>query len=294
MILRKYLFYILVLLVLTHGGAHADEEYETCEALVITISGMKGEPAAKISSAEELPLELIPVYGKPMISWVLEALRASRRVRGTTIVGSERLRKALDGYLKDTETFVVAGDKLTDRLAAGNKLLEDTVLVIPPDLVLITPDGIDNLLEECAKAKNVDIFYPVLKKEVCVSKYPWEKRTYARFRRGVFTGAHIMVFGNGFLRDNYSKVESLYLSRKSPIKMIRLIGFRRTFRFLIGRLRLRDIVDAIEKRYECKAKYIITDDVDLATDISESSEMGHIERVLRERAGAGIPSERVP
>ena len=285
--IRFFISLLIVSGLFVHAEARAGDEPTRASdvtALVIAISGMKGGAETKLPGTEEMPVEMTPVYGKPMICWVLEALRSSRRVRSTVVVGDDNLRKVLEGMLKDNEKFVTAGGKLSDRLAKGSESIKGFVLIVPPDLVLITPEGVDGLIEECSKSSDVDMFYPVLKKKICVGKYPWEKRTYARFKDGIFTGAHVMVFGAEFLNNNHDKVVSMYLSRRSPLKMMKLLGFRGVLRFLFRRLRLRMVVDAIEKKYDCRTRYIITDDVDLATDFSSPSEMKHVEKVLKERS----------
>lgn len=282
-------FFIILLIVsglFVHVEARAGEEptrSSNVTALVIAISGMKGGAKIKLPDTKETPVEMTPVCDKPMICWVLEALRSSRRVQSTVVVGDDNLREVLEGRLKDSEKFITAGGKLSDRLAKGSEAIEGFVLIVPPDLVLITPEGVDGLIEECSRSSDVDMFYPVLKKKVCVDKYPWEKRTYARFRDGIFTGAHVMVFSAEFLNNNHDKVVSMYLSRRSPLRMMRLLGFRGVLRFLFRRLRIHMVVDAIQKKYDCRTRYIITDDVDLATDFSSPSEMEHMEKVLKER-----------
>ena len=56
---------------------------------------------------------------------------------------------------------------------------------------------------------------------------------------------------------------------------------------MIGRLRIRNVVESIEKKYTCRSRYIITDEVDLATDLSTPSEIEHVEKVLKERIDEG-------
>lgn len=272
-----------VLLCVAGYAADASREDGGVTALIVTITGMEGEPESLLKGSAPGPIEMMPVNGKPMISWVLAALRSADSVRSIIIVGEKELGDALAGELKPEEKFVVTGGKLSDRLAGAKGGTEDTVLLVPPDIVLVTAASIDSLVAQWRELSDADILYPMLEKQVCEAAYPWEKRTYARFKKGKYTGSHVLVFDAAFLEKSAGKVESIYLARKSPLKMLRLIGFRGAFRYIIGRLRIRHVVEAIQKAYECDAKYVITKEIDLATDLSDPAELKHVEKILRER-----------
>ncbi len=256
---------------------------EPVTALVVLVSGLKDEDASSALRGQQPFVETVPVCGKPMISRVLEALRSCASVGKIVIVGPKEAEKTMKPLLQAREAYVPAGEAVPERLRAAAPQLEGLTLVVPSDLPLITADALDRLIERCREVPDADIHYPLVEKKVCEARYPWERRTYARFRDGTFSGGHILVFKADFIKRHFDKIESIYLARKSPGRMLKIIGFRKALRYLVHNLAISDVVAAIERKYDCKARYIITEDVDLATDFNRPDETPYVEKVVRDR-----------
>jgi hypothetical protein len=237
-------------------------------------------------------LDLLEVNGKPMIKYVYEALRASKYVDRIIVVAAPEVEKEL-GLKEDAKASFQEdkGDAAEnakfgiDQVGGG-----DLIMFIPSDLALVTTEGIDRLIERVMAEKNVDIFFPLVSREVCESKYPEERRTYARFEEGQFTGAHIEFLRPSIFLDNVDAVESqkdklydVYYMRQDTLGIVRFLGLKLTLKYIFGTLSPQDVEEHVFEKYSVTAKTFYWDDADLSTDLSEPKDIPMIQRALKQR-----------
>jgi len=172
-----------------------------------------------------------------------------------------------------------------DAIAKG-----DLIMFVPSDLVLITPKGLDDLMERVLAEKDVDIFFPLVSRKACEEKYPDERRTYARFKEGQYTGAHIEFLRPGLFLDNADRVKAnkdnfynIYHMRKNTLGVARFLGLKLTVKYIFGTLTPNDIENHVSNKYQVTAKALYWDDPDLSTDLSEPDDIQMIQRVLEQR-----------
>src|SRR5579875_2873304 len=130
---------------------------------------------------------LIPIHGRAMVDYVLEALRRSPSVTAVTLVGPRVGDEAI--------RVVSPGPSLFDNIERGLRDLppDDPVLVATADSPLITPGIVEAFLEEAARLGDVDMIYPIIPESSIVGAWPGIQRTYFRFAEGVFTGGNLFL-----------------------------------------------------------------------------------------------------
>jgi hypothetical protein len=167
----------------------------------------------------------------------------------------------------------------------------DLIMFIPSDLVLVTTDGLDELIERVLNEKNVDVVFPLVSRQECERKYPEEARTYGHFKEGQYTGAHVEFLRPDLFLDNVNEVKAqkdnlynLYYMRKSTLGAARFLGVKLTLKYIFGTLSLHDIEQHVREKYDVTAKAIVWDDADLATDLSEPADIQMVCRALQQRA----------
>jgi hypothetical protein len=244
----------------------------------------------------EVPdIDLLDVNGEPMIMHVYNALRQSRYVQKIIVVAAPETAAALD--LKDdpgTSFIIDKGDAAknvefgVDEIGKG-----DLIMFVPSDLVLVTAEGLDRLVERVIEEKDVDIFIPIVSREVCENAYPDERRTYARFQDGQYTGAHVEFLRPDLFLDHADRVKSekdslydVYHMRRNALGMARFLGLKLTVKYLFGALSAQDVEQHIYEKYNVTAKALRWDDPDLTTDLSEPRDIQMIQRVMEQRETA--------
>jgi spore coat polysaccharide biosynthesis protein SpsF (cytidylyltransferase family) len=240
-------------------------------------------------------LDLLEIQGMPMIMHVYQALRGSRYIDKIVIFAAPEVEKRLNLVNEPNTAFVIdKGDAAENaQIGVGEVAKGDLVMFIPSDLVLVTSEGLDELIERVRVERGVDVIFPLVSREACERTYPEEARTYGRFREGQFTGAHVEFLRPDLFLENTEEVTAqkdqlynLYYMRKSTFGAARFLGVKLSLKYIFGALSVRDIEEHVLEKYEVTAKAIFWEDPDLATDLSEPADIHMIGRTLQRRAAA--------
>jgi len=248
-------------------------------------------------------LDLLDINGMPMIQHIYEALRASRHIDKILVCAAPEVQKRLN--LKDdakTSFIVDQGDAAENvQFGVGEIKKGDLVMFIPSDLVLVTSEGLDALIERVLMEKDADIVFPLVSRFACERAYPEEARTYGRFKEGQFTGAHVEFLRPDLFLDHTDEVNeqkdnlyNLYYMRKSTIGAARFLGIKLSLKYIFGQLSVHDLEQHVHEKYDVTARAIHWENPDLATDLSEPADIQMITHVLQQRASAhsSMPPER--
>ena len=238
-------------------------------------------------------LDLFQVNGEPLIKHVYDTLRQSKYIQNIVVVATPEVEKKLDLEEDPNTSFVTDRGDAAKNVEFGIDAIQkgDLIMFIPSDLPLVTPEGLDTLIERVLQDKEVDVVFPLIKREIYESKYPDKERAYAHFREGQYTAAHVeflrpdlFLEHTGEVSANKSSLYNVYYMRKNALGMVRFLGVGLTLKYLFGALSPHDVEQYIYNRYKFRAKALFWDDPDLATDLSEPSDIPIIDGVLQQRA----------
>jgi hypothetical protein len=263
------------------------------DARVVAVLFSISQTENSLKQFRDVPnLDLLDVNGAPMIKYVYDALHASKYVDKIIVVAAPEVEKAL-GLKEDAKaSFQVDKGDAAENIKFGVDQVggSDLVMFVPSDLALVTTEGIDRLIERVMAEKHVDIFFPLVSREVCEQKYPEEERTYARFEEGQFTGAHIEFLRPSIFFDNADAVESqkdklydVYYMRQNTLGIVRFLGLKLTLKYIFGSLSPEDVEEHVLDKYSVTAKTFYWDDADLSTDLSEPKDIPMVLRALKQR-----------
>lgn len=188
---------------------------------------------------------LIPLHGKPMILYVIDALRDVGDIKNILVIGPVKPISEKMPY-KNIE-IIPDGDGIIDNLDIGfsklHSTLSDFVLIITSDIPLITSEIIKHFIDTAFKY-DADIYYPIIRKEICEKKFPQIKRTYGTVKEGVFTGGNIFLIRKNAFADVKNILEKAIAYRKKPWKLSKLLGFK----FLLKFFMKQNTIAEVEKR----------------------------------------------
>jgi spore coat polysaccharide biosynthesis protein SpsF (cytidylyltransferase family) len=260
---------------------------------VVAVLFSVGQTENAIKQFREVPnIDLLDVNGEPMISHVYKALRASKYIDKIVVVAAAEVGEALNLQAAACTTFLEDKGDAAENVQFGidQVATDDLVMFVPSDLVLVTTKGLDRLIERVMAEKDADIFFPLVSREICEEKYPEERRTYARFKEGQYTGAHIEFLRPKLFLDNADQVEAqkdklydVYYMRKNTLGVVRFLGIKLTLKYIFGSLSPSDVEEHVFDKYSVTAKTLYWDDPDLSTDLSEPNDIKMIQRVLEQR-----------
>lgn len=227
---------------------------------------------------------LVPIGGKPMVRWPVEALLASDRFSQVRVLAQEpeRIAAALPAHPR----LVV--ERSAESIAATLEPLcfDPTVswplFVTTADHVLLDEGMID---EFCDLAEPADIAIGVVERANLMARLPQSKRTWIRFRSGAYSGANLFLLSGKRALPALELWRSVEQDRKKAWALLWAFG---PLNFLAAALRLRTIhqtLGRIGQRLGAKVEAVDLSDPLAAVDVDKLSDHGLVEALLAERAG---------
>lgn len=254
----------------------------------LVLAGGKSTPELLAQTGATLRA-LSPLAGRPMFSYVTDALAQCDTVGRVFVVGSV---PAGDGY-----TVVPPADSLLDNVMRGLNAVQPlsslppTGKVVPlllatSDIPLLTPAAVSDFLTQ-AVPLGVDFAYAIVPLSVCAARFPTLKRTTLKLREGQFTGGNLMLVNPAFLREHQPSIAAAYAARKQPLRLARMLGAELLGRMLMSQLlspRLLSVPQleaGVERLLGGTARAVVSHYAEVGTDCDSPADFAVAERELR-------------
>ncbi|MBC8450010.1 MAG: nucleotidyltransferase family protein [Chloroflexi bacterium] len=239
------------------------------DALILAGAPETPDPLAV---AEGVPRKvLMDVGGRPMLRWVLQALRASGRLGHLIVLGGEP--QDIAGIAGPAECLPVQGG-LLDKVLAG---LQRVVALHPQaewalfacgDVPLLTPEAVNWFIDACL-AEEADLYYPVVEQAVMEGDFPGSARTYVSLREGRFCGGDAVLVRVHVALARQDLLRELMERRKSPLRQARLVGIVPLLKLLSRRLSIAEAERIGGRALGVRGKAIISSYAELAMDVDK-------------------------
>jgi len=219
----------------------------------------------------------IPIHGKQMVNYVVEALQNSQHVARTVVVGPLEIRDALPPGV----TFVQNGNSLQENIFLAMDRLEkkNKVLLITSDIPLVHAEAIDDFLERCGDLQG-DVYYPLISKEANEQMFPESQRTYFTLKEGCFTGGNLILASPQAIINSRWVMDEAFSQRKKPWKLVRMLGFVFILKFLAKQLSMGELEKRASSILGYKGVFIISPYPELGTDVDKPSDLQLVRKAL--------------
>lgn len=218
---------------MTSGARPAGEATDRglCPADAIVLAGGGPEPTLDPTVANKA---LIPIAGRSMIAYVLDALRGARGVGKIAVVGPESLPPDVASR---ADVSLPARGSMLDSLARGVEALAPRahVLAVAADLPLLSSAAVDAFLDACA-GRDAGIYYSIVPREVTEQRYPGVRKTYVRMVEGTFCGGGLILFAPAVVERLRPLVARAVAARKRPWQLAQMLGVGTLVKLALGRL----------------------------------------------------------
>lgn len=254
-------------------------------AVIFSVNQIK---AMRKAFRDQENLDILPVAGRPMIEHVIAGLKSSRYVDRIIVVADPAVREALALDADPMVTFLEDQGDAAENVKRGIHTIArgDLVILVPSDLLLVSGENLDPLVEHARAYDDIDVFFPLIQQERCKDTIAREQR-FIRFKEGRFTGAHVELVRPALFVDNAEDVEGergtmyqVYNMRRNTLGIVRFLGLRLTLKFIINDLSPADVATRIYTRYHVRAQAFLTDDARLAADLHAPELLPQFEAVL--------------
>jgi len=251
---------------------------------VIVLAGGIATPEEPLYVVEsEKPKTLIPIAGKPMIQWVLDALAGSKKVEDILVVG---LDSGSDlSFPRPLQFLNDHGSMLENLKAGGAYLLHQKpdirqVLLVSGDLPAITPAIIDWRIS--ISDEHSDIDYVVVEKEVMEKTFPASNRSYVHLKDKQICGGDINIVRlSSHLNDSFW--QKMIAARKNPFKQAALIGFDTLLLLLTRMITLEQFEKKVCRRLNLRGKVHLSPYPEVAMDVDKPFQLDLLEAHLAEK-----------
>lgn len=214
----------------------------------------------------------ILIEGRPLLAFVLEALRATPEVGRIAVVGSrEKLTPVVGQY---DATAVEETGTIPGNILAGYRALQPAnhFLLATADIPLLSPEALSDFLAR-AKPYLYDFYYPIISREVSERRFPGVVRTYAGLRDGSFTGGNIFLLNPAKVEETMPRLHRIIALRKSPLRLAAMLGPLFVLKFLTGRLSIGELERSLPKLFGLSGKAIISSYAEIGTDVDKPGDL---------------------
>jgi len=227
---------------------------------------------------------LIEIAGRSMLAYVLDALRASSQVDRVVVVGPQELDPVV---AEAGAERVDSGPDVVANLRAGVKALGATgaryILVSTSDIPLLTPQAVDDFLARCREMGELDVYYPVVRRERSEEAYPGVERTYVRLKDGSVTGGNLFLMRADVLERSEGLLAEAISLRKHPLRMSRLLGPRVLVKAAVRTLSADDVERRVEELLGLRGRAVFTPYAEIGVDVDKPSDLALARQVLEGR-----------
>jgi GTP:adenosylcobinamide-phosphate guanylyltransferase len=215
---------------------------------------------------------LIPIAGRPMISYVLDALAGSRYVNHITVVGLNAEMCPTTSVpitlIPDQGSLIGNAETGLEQARKQNPDLEG-VLMGGSDLPLLTSAMIDLLVDECLTSDH-DLYYPIVERSVMEARFPTSSRTYVRLTDGEFAGGDIALLRKGAILAEMDLWRRLADARKNPIKQAQMAGGITTLiKLLARRLSIAEAEQRISRSFKMRCRAVPFPYAEIGMDVDK-------------------------
>jgi CTP:molybdopterin cytidylyltransferase MocA len=237
----------------------------------------------RLREVSDVPFEaLIPVAGRPLADYVVEAMAGCAELERVVVVGPAQL-----AYLaRPPRVEVVEGtDGLVDNLARGLRRFaaDEMVVVATGDIPLLTPAVVAAFVAECRALGDYDFYYSVIPKDAILSRYPGARRSWIGLRDGPVTGGNLFMLRAGAALGILGDLERVTGLRKSALGLAAMLGPVLVVKYLLGRLTLAEAEQRVRSHFRISGRAVLTRHAEVGIDVDKPADFKLVTSVLASR-----------
>lgn len=213
---------------------------------------------------------LLSIDGRPMVEYVLRALKGSRFLKNLILVSNFEVGEGLKPF---ADKIVPAGNTMEENIERG--VMETTsplVALMGSDIPLISTQTIDRVISLC-ESYSASLYLPVVRKEDIERVFPGSQRTYARLKEGKVKAGNLFLFR----RESWHTVENflsrVVAGRKQIWKLASILGTKCLFKFLLGNLSIEELENVVSRATSLPVKALMIDAPDLGVDVDKLEDL---------------------
>lgn len=254
-------------------------ERDTINALILAGS-RQGQQDPLAYYAHVSHKAIIPIFGRPMIEYVVQALAKTEIVE--TIAVSIEDPSLLQGKLPKYIEYLPTAPGPSSSIILAIQQLGTPLLVTTADNPLIKPEWLNYFIAEAEKAQ-CDVAIGIALKEQIENDVPNTKRTYINLADGSFSGCNLFLFRTPSAIQLLKFWQKLEQYRKKPIKMGFLLGYKIILLYLLRRLTRTMLSKRIHKLTKVKTHFVLMPWGQASVDVDKIDDLKMVNILMENR-----------
>ncbi len=232
------------------------------------------------------PKALLPLAGKPMAQWVVDALDGATTVERIVVVGLPATDVL---HARKPMTYIPGAGDLLDNILAGlrevlrlNPASEFTLLA-SSDIPAVTAEIVDAMAVDATR-EAMDVVYHVVTRETMEARFPGANRTYLRLRDVAVCGADLNVVRTGIVHGQVAEqVRRIIAARKNPLQEAAIVGWKLLLMVALRRWTLAQVAAEVTRRLHIVGAVHVTPYAEAAMDVDKPHQFEILQRDLAAR-----------
>ncbi|AKM11649.1 cobalamin biosynthesis protein CobY [Croceicoccus naphthovorans] len=247
-------------------------------ALILAGSRPEGEPFALAQGYRHKAL--IEIEGKPMLSWVCEALRNAGFARVVVTSNVDEILK-LAGQAGAETMPAESGPSAS--VAAAFERFGAPMLVTTSDHPLLRADWVRDFVADTPETCDLSIL--LANRDTVEAAVPDGKRTWIRMADGHWSGCNLFLLKTAAARRAIDLWGTVEANRKRPLRIAMQLGVGTLLRFVLGRLTMQQVAGRLGLRVGVDARVVAARDGLAAVDVDKEADLVLVRSIMAGRGG---------
>jgi GTP:adenosylcobinamide-phosphate guanylyltransferase len=233
------------------------------------------------------PKALLPIAGKPMVQWTLDAVAGSEQIENVIIIGLDE-KHSLNCGAKNVH-YIQSGDTIFDNARSGCRLVLDLnpkatqALWISADLPLIEPPMLDWFINQVGMSIH-DLYYQIIDRNVMESRFPKSRRTYTKLKGKTVCGGDVSAIDPNIAANVHPAFKKISAARKSVMKQASLVGFWPLLLLITQQMTTTTATKIIRNRLGLDGIFVDTPFAEMGMDVDKPEQYEIAEQILEQRS----------
>jgi len=250
------------------------------DALILAGSRGPNDPVAALGGVPHKAL--VPIAGKPMLSYVLEAVRGVPEVARIFICIDDATDLGSASGSIAYQRIPPASSPAASMAAALQAIDgQQPLLVTTADHPLLTTPMIRHFLDHASK--DADLSVGLAEAATVTAAFPEGKRTFYHLGGKGYSGCNLFLArrpGAGRVAEYWRRMET---HRKKPLRLVREIGIGALIRYALGVLSLDAAFAHVSRLTGAMIKPVLLPFAEAATDVDKPDDFLLVESLLKKR-----------
>jgi GTP:adenosylcobinamide-phosphate guanylyltransferase len=250
---------------------------------VVTAGGkpQPGEPLYPLTQGGSKAL--LPIGGRPMIQWVLDALSGAACVRSIVVAGLAADEAPLTA--RQPLAFLPSAGSLIGNVEAGARWVIEhhpeaqVLLAVSSDIPTLKPHMVEWMVKTCLETDH-EAYYGLVPHQLMEQRFPGSRRSFFRLRDGRFTGSDMNVLQLALVGHYHPAWQAVAAARKHIGQQARLVGLGTLLLYLTGRLSIAEAERRVAQRLGVRGRALVCPYAEIGMDVDKPAQYEMLKREL--------------